>query len=121
MVSARFQPMRSWILGSQSGEVLHEYKDHNFVIDFAEAQAHLGVEWVKSGTHELQAIRSKPPVAEVNEFYKRGCPEKSSSGFQRSWFRCWVFQLLRCTHISSQFLGISAFAQAPLQSPGYNS
>ena len=73
MVSARFQPMRSWILGSQSGEVVHEYKDHNFVIDFAEAQAHLGVEWVKSGTHELQAGEDIYSLIEmVNVFLRFG-------------------------------------------------
>ena len=36
-------------------ELVHEYKDHNFVIDFAEAQAHLGAEWIKTGTLEVQA------------------------------------------------------------------
>lgn len=36
-------------------ELVHEYKDHNFVIDFAEAQAHLGDEWIRTDTTELQA------------------------------------------------------------------
>jgi hypothetical protein len=36
-------------------QLVHEYKDHNFVIDFAEAQALLGTDWVKTGTTELQA------------------------------------------------------------------
>lgn len=35
-------------------ELVHEYKDHNFVIDFAEAQQHLGTDWVKSGTTEIE-------------------------------------------------------------------
>ncbi len=36
-------------------ELVHEYKDHAFVIDLAEAQAHLGEEWVKTGTSEIMA------------------------------------------------------------------
>ena len=68
---ARFQPMRSWILGSQSGEVVHEYKDHNFVIDFAEAQAHLGVEWVKTWAHALQAGEDIYSLIEMVNFFLR--------------------------------------------------
>src|SRR5258708_10238968 len=36
-------------------QLVHEYKDHNFVIDIAEAQEHLGADWIKTGTPELQA------------------------------------------------------------------
>jgi hypothetical protein len=36
-------------------ELVHTYKDHNFVIDLAEAQEHLGADWIKTGTPELQA------------------------------------------------------------------
>ncbi len=34
-------------------ELVHEYKDHGFVIDFEEAKMHLGSDWVKTGTPEL--------------------------------------------------------------------
>jgi Serine dehydrogenase proteinase len=36
-------------------QLVHEYKDHNFVIDIAEAQEHLGADWIRTGTRELQA------------------------------------------------------------------
>jgi hypothetical protein len=36
-------------------ELVHEYKDHGFVIDFEEATMHLGADWVKTGTPELAA------------------------------------------------------------------
>ena len=36
-------------------ELVHEYKDHGFVIDFEEAKMHLGADWVKTGTPELAA------------------------------------------------------------------
>lgn len=36
-------------------ELVHEYKDHGFVIDFEEAKMHLGGDWVKTGTPELAA------------------------------------------------------------------
>lgn len=36
-------------------ELVHEYKDHGFVIDLAEAQQHLGSDWVKTDTKELRA------------------------------------------------------------------
>ena len=32
---------------------MYEYKHHGFVIDTSEAQAHLGNDWVKTGTQEL--------------------------------------------------------------------
>lgn len=36
-----------------ANELVHEYKDHGFVIDLAEAQQHLGEDWVKSGTAKI--------------------------------------------------------------------
>jgi hypothetical protein len=35
-------------------ELVYEYKDHGFVIDLDEAQRHLGNDWVKTGTPELE-------------------------------------------------------------------
>jgi len=37
-----------------SKELVYEYKDHGFVIDFDEAQKHLGDGWVKTNTAELK-------------------------------------------------------------------
>lgn len=39
--------------GAIAHELVHEYKDHGFVIDLAEAQQHLGADWIKSGTGEV--------------------------------------------------------------------
>lgn len=39
-------------------ELVHEYKDHNFVIDLDEAQKHLGSDWIKTGTKELTAAEA---------------------------------------------------------------
>jgi hypothetical protein len=36
-------------------ELVHEYKDHGFVIDIEEARMHLGSEWIKSDTAEIRA------------------------------------------------------------------
>jgi Serine dehydrogenase proteinase len=36
-------------------ELVHEYKDHGFVIDVVEAQTHLGDDWIKRDTNELKA------------------------------------------------------------------
>jgi hypothetical protein len=52
-------------------ELVHEYKDHNFVIDFAEAQAHLGAEWIKTGTPELQAGEDIYTLVEMVNFFLR--------------------------------------------------
>jgi hypothetical protein len=41
--------------GTIAKELVHEYKDHGFVIDLDEAQRHLGADWVKSDTAELEA------------------------------------------------------------------
>lgn len=35
-------------------ELVYEYKDHGFVIDLQEAQQHLGANWIKTNTPELQ-------------------------------------------------------------------
>lgn len=35
-------------------ELVHEYKDHGFVIDLEEAKMHLGQEWIKTDTIELK-------------------------------------------------------------------
>lgn len=50
-------------------ELVHEYKDHNFVIDFAEAQLHLGPEWIKTGTPELQAGEEIYSLVEMVNFF----------------------------------------------------
>ncbi len=51
-------------------ELVHEYKDHNFVIDLDEAQKHLGSDWVKTGTSELAAAEAIYNLFEaVNYFY----------------------------------------------------
>jgi membrane-bound ClpP family serine protease len=36
-------------------DLVHEYKDHGFVIDIEEARMHLGSAWIKSGTAEVAA------------------------------------------------------------------
>ena len=52
-------------------ELVHEYKDHNFVIDLAEAQEHLGSEWVKTDTHELQAAEEIYSLIEMVNLFLR--------------------------------------------------
>ncbi len=50
--------------------LVHEYKDHAFVIDLDEAQKHLGSDWVKTGTKELEAAEALYALLEmVNFFY----------------------------------------------------
>jgi hypothetical protein len=39
-------------------ELVHEYKDHGFVIDIDEARNHLGSDWVKSNTVEMAAAEA---------------------------------------------------------------
>jgi hypothetical protein len=34
-------------------ELVHEYKDHGFVIDIDEARMHLGSDWIRTETPEL--------------------------------------------------------------------
>jgi membrane-bound ClpP family serine protease len=39
-------------------ELVHEYKDHGFVIDLEEARQHLGIDWIKTDTPELKAAEA---------------------------------------------------------------
>jgi membrane-bound ClpP family serine protease len=57
-------------------ELVHEYKDHNFVIDFAEAQLHLGSEWIKTETPELQAGEEIYSLVEMVNFFLRMAQSK---------------------------------------------
>jgi Serine dehydrogenase proteinase len=50
-------------------ELVHTYKDHNFVIDLAEAQEHLGTEWIRTETVELQAAEEIYTLFEIVNFY----------------------------------------------------
>jgi hypothetical protein len=51
-------------------ELVHEYKDHGFVIDLDEAQKHLGSDWIKTGTNELKAAEAIYRLLDlVNLFY----------------------------------------------------
>lgn len=51
-------------------ELVHEYKDHGFVIDLDEAQKHLGSDWIKTGTIELRAAEALYNLFEsVNLWY----------------------------------------------------
>jgi len=50
-------------------ELVHTYKDHNFVIDLAEAQEHLGAEWIKTETTELQAAEEIYTLFEMVNFF----------------------------------------------------
>jgi hypothetical protein len=50
--------------------LVHEYKDHAFVIDIDEAQKLLGSDWVKTGTNEVEAAEALYRLFEmVNLFY----------------------------------------------------
>jgi hypothetical protein len=52
-------------------ELVHEYKDHGFVIDLDEAQKHLGAHWVKTGTVEVKVAEALYALFEsVNLWYK---------------------------------------------------
>jgi hypothetical protein len=52
-----------------ANELVHEYKDHGFVIDLDEARQHLGSNWVKTETPEAQtAERLYNLFEEVNIF-----------------------------------------------------
>jgi hypothetical protein len=56
--------------GTIARELVHEYKDHAFVIDLDEAQKHLGSDWIKTGTDELKAAEGLYRLIEmVNFFY----------------------------------------------------
>jgi len=49
-------------------ELVHEYKDHEFVIDVDEARMHLGSDWIKSGTPELDAAEAIYSLFEMVNF-----------------------------------------------------
>ena len=49
-------------------ELVHEYKAHGFVIDLAEASEHLGEDWIKTGTPELQAAEDIYALFEMVNF-----------------------------------------------------
>ena len=50
-------------------ELVHEYKDHGFVIDLDEAKEHLGDAWIKTGTSELQAAEPIYSLFEMINFF----------------------------------------------------
>jgi serine dehydrogenase proteinase len=50
-------------------ELVHEYKDHGFVIDLDEAKEHLGDTWIKTGTTELQAAEAIYSLFEMINFF----------------------------------------------------
>ncbi len=50
-------------------ELVHEYKDHGFVIDIEEATMHLGTGWIKSGTAELAAAEEIYSHFEMVNFF----------------------------------------------------
>ncbi|HXP86766.1 MAG TPA: hypothetical protein VN841_18690 [Bryobacteraceae bacterium] len=56
-------------------DLVHEYKDHGFVIDIDEARMHLGSDWIKTGTAE---------VAVAEEIYTRFELVNFFLGFSRS-------------------------------------
>lgn len=57
-------------------ELVHEYKDHGFVIDLDEAKMHLGAEWVKTGTSEVAAAEEIYSHFELVNFYLAYGPSK---------------------------------------------
>jgi Serine dehydrogenase proteinase len=70
-------------------ELVYEYKDHGFVIDLDEAKKHLGENWIKTGTPELQAGEHIYTLLELVNLYLKasqskrvlisGCPNQLSS------------------------------------------
>jgi len=50
-------------------ELVHEYKDHSFVIDVDEARQHLGASWVKSDTPELEFAEKLYSLFEFFNFF----------------------------------------------------
>lgn len=57
-------------------ELVHEYKDHGFVIDFEEATVHLGADWVKTGTPELALAEAIYSHFEAVNFFLEFGPSK---------------------------------------------
>jgi len=52
-------------------ELVHEYKDHGFVIDVDEAKKHLGADWITTGTPELVAAEAIYSHFELVNFFMR--------------------------------------------------
>ena len=50
-------------------ELVHEYKDHGFVIDIDEARMHLGTDWIKTATPELVAAEEIYSLFESVNFF----------------------------------------------------
>jgi hypothetical protein len=50
-------------------ELVHEYKAHGFVIDLAEAREHLGEDWIRTGTPELEAAEEIYGLFEMVNFF----------------------------------------------------
>lgn len=57
--------------GAVAKELVHEYKDHGFVIDFEEAKMHLGSDWIVTGTPELAAAEAIYSHFETVNFFLR--------------------------------------------------
>jgi hypothetical protein len=55
--------------GAVARDLVHEYKDHGFVIDIDEARMHLGSEWIKSDTQELAAAEEIYNQFEMVNFF----------------------------------------------------
>ena len=49
--------------------LVHEYKDHGFVIDIGEARLHLGDDWIKTDTMELAAAEAIYSLFEMINFF----------------------------------------------------
>ncbi|HET9178935.1 MAG TPA: hypothetical protein VFQ24_11320 [Terriglobia bacterium] len=49
--------------------LVHEYKDHGFVIDIEEARRHLGEDWIKTDTRELAAAEVIYSLFEMINFF----------------------------------------------------
>jgi len=52
-------------------ELVHEYKDHGFVIDIEEARQHLGEDWIKTDTPELKAAEAIYSLFDKVNFFLR--------------------------------------------------
>jgi len=52
-------------------ELVHEYKDHGFVIDIEEARQHLGEYWIKTDTPELKAAEAIYSLFDKVNFFLR--------------------------------------------------
>jgi membrane-bound ClpP family serine protease len=50
-------------------DLVHEYKDHGFVIDIEEARMHLGSDWIKNGTAEVAAAEQIYTHFELVNFF----------------------------------------------------